>query len=121
MGISFDNIRVSNCNTAFLFEGDVNASVTNIFIQECVHGVVVRKHAPLMRQLGLPEETDGQRLAALLREVLATPPKKKESKVKELAGWLFEGVKVAPDYTLKLLQIANHPQVQQLIQMLSSY
>lgn len=120
MGIEFNNIHVSGCKTAFLFEGDVNATVTNVFIQQCGEGFVVRPHAPLMRQLGLPEDTDAQRLAALLREVLATPPAKKENKVKELAGWLLDGAKAVPDYTLKLLQIANHPQVQQLIQMLSS-
>ncbi|MGP0147620.1 hypothetical protein [Pseudomonas oryzihabitans] len=120
MGIILDNCHAIGCKTGFLFEGDVNATMTNSTAQQCGEGFVVRPHAQLMRQLGLPEETDAQRLAAMLREVLATPPAKKVSKVKELAGWVFEGVKEAPDYTLKLLQIANHPQVQQLIQMLSS-
>lgn len=120
MGVTFDNCHAIGCKTGFLFEGDVKATVTNSTAQQCGDGFVVRPHAPLMRQLGLPEETDPQRLAAMLREVLATPPAKKVGKVKELAGWVFEGVKAAPDYTLKLLQIANHPQVQQLIQMLPS-
>ncbi|MCG7372084.1 hypothetical protein MHL40_05310 [Pseudomonas luteola] len=122
MGLNVFQCHIEGCQTAVLLEGDVDATFTGSTIKDCTQGFVVREHADLIRQLGLPEETDPKALAQALQELVTTPVQERESKVK-ISGWgerLFGIAKGAPDYTLKLLQIANDPKVQQVISSLSS-
>ncbi|WP_312271362.1 hypothetical protein [Pseudomonas sp.] len=117
MGLNVFQCHIEGCQTAVLLEGDVDATFTGSTIKDCTHGFVIRKHAGLMRQLGLPEETDPNVLAQALQALAVTPKSKQIAQVKE-GLWqerLFGALQGAPEYTLKLLQIANDPRVQQVI------
>ncbi|WP_282287361.1 hypothetical protein [Pseudomonas sp. PS02302] len=124
MAAKFTNCGAFGCaEDGFRVTGEVNAEFDGcVSVGNGGQGFNILPKAPLMEKLGLPADTDPTKLAEILR-ALQGIPKAEQAAEAEKRGFkqiLFGVLKEGPAYLNNVLQLANSPQVQQLIQMLSS-
>ena len=104
-------------------EGDIDLEIEGVhFLDNGEHGMnLVGPAAPLMRELGLPEDTNPRELAELLMQIQGRSKAEGEVLIKK-STFLekFDGVTNVTTITNNLLQLAANPNVLQIITYLWS-
>ncbi|WP_024597876.1 hypothetical protein [Pseudoalteromonas sp. TAE56] len=109
---------VGNGGDGIRIEGDVELEGNNIHTaNNGGQGINIIKHAGLMKQFGLPTDTDPKELAELLIAVRNAPNEEKQKVIENNSLWGKFSVGALNSTTLisNLINIASNPQTMQVV------